>query len=146
MQNFCWKGFPPVNYECPRLPTSCKNLKSVLQNEDIAWDKVMEEVQLGRIASPFSYRSISNLRCSPVGLIPKKTGGFCLITHLSYPVGDSVNDFIDHALASVHYSSFDHAVNIINQSRTNGPINAHLTIAQVMPKYNHNNEKQEALL
>ena len=33
-----------------------------------------------------------------------------------------------------------------NQSRTNGPINAHLTIAQFMPKYNHNNEKQEALL
>ena len=33
-----------------------------------------------------------------------------------------------------------------DQSRTNGPINAHLTIAQVMPKYNHNNEKQEALL
>ena len=33
-----------------------------------------------------------------------------------------------------------------NQSRTNGPLNAHLTIAQVMPKYNHNNEKQEALL
>ena len=29
---------------------------------------------------------------------------------------------------------------------TNGPINAHLTIAQVMPKYNHNNVKQEALL
>ena len=26
-----------------------------------------------------------------------------------------------------------------NQSRTNGPINAHLTIAQVMPRYNHNN-------
>ena len=34
----------------------------------------------------------------------------------------------------------------INQSRTNGLINAHLTIASVMPKYNHNNEKQEALL
>ena len=33
-----------------------------------------------------------------------------------------------------------------NQSRTNGPINAHPTIAQVMPRYNHNNEKQEALL
>ena len=33
-----------------------------------------------------------------------------------------------------------------NQSRTNGPINANLTIAQVMPRYNHNNEKQEALL
>ena len=34
----------------------------------------------------------------------------------------------------------------LNQSRTNGPINAHLTIAQGMPRYNHNNEKQEALL
>ena len=34
----------------------------------------------------------------------------------------------------------------LNQSRANGPINAHLTIAQVMPKYKHNNEKQEALL
>ena len=33
-----------------------------------------------------------------------------------------------------------------NQSRTNGPINAHLTIAYVMSKYNHKNEKQEALL
>ena len=33
-----------------------------------------------------------------------------------------------------------------NQSRTNGHINSHLTIAQVMPRYNHNNEKQEALL
>ena len=33
-----------------------------------------------------------------------------------------------------------------DQSRTNGPIKAHLTIAQVMPRYNHNNEKQEALL
>ena len=31
-----------------------------------------------------------------------------------------------------------------NQSRTNGPINTHLTIDQVMPRYKFNNEKQEA--
>ena len=43
-------------------------------------------------------------------------------------------------------SRFSHNEAHINQSRTNGPINAHLTIVQVMPKYNHNNEKQEALL
>ena len=41
---------------------------------------------------------------------------------------------------------FSQRGSINNQSRTNGPINAHLTIAQVMPRYNHNNEKQEALL
>ena len=34
---------------------------------------------------------------------------------------------------------------IRNQSRTNGPINAHLTIAQIMPRYNHNNEKLELM-
>ena len=44
-------------------------------------------------------------------------------------------------LKTIYHSSI-----FLNQSRTNGPINAHLTIAQVMPKYNHNNEKQEALL
>ena len=47
-------------------------------------------------------------------------------------------------LTSTHNLCF--RAKIRNQSRTNGPINAHLTIAQVMPKYNHNNEKQEALL
>ena len=33
----------------------------------------------------------------------------------------------------------------MNQSRTNGPINAHLTIAQVMHRYNHNNEKTRSI-
>ena len=37
-----------------------------------------------------------------------------------------------------------HKKSLENQSRTNGPINAHLTIAQV--KLGHNNENQEALL
>ena len=64
-------------------------------------------VQLERIAGPLSYKPILNLECSQVGLIPKKTIGFRLITHLSYPVEDSVNDFIYPALASVQYSSFE---------------------------------------
>ena len=42
-------------------------------------------------------------------------------------------------------SRFEKTTTTKNQSRTNGPINAHLTIAQVMLKYNHNNENQEAL-
>ena len=65
------------------------------------------------MAGPFPFKPISNLRCSPIGLVPKKTGGFRLITHLSYPPGLSVNDGIDDALASVTYSNFDNAVGII---------------------------------
>ena len=85
----------------------------MLHNEDDAWGKVMQEVELGRIAGPFQHKPISNLRCSLVGLVPKKTGGFCLITHLSHPSGNSVSDFIDPVLSSISYSSFDNAVSMI---------------------------------
>ena len=47
------------------------------------------------IVGPFQNRPISNLRCSPIGVVPKKTGGWRLITHLSYPPSNSVNDYID---------------------------------------------------
>ena len=90
-----------INYEGPRLPTSCKNLKLLIQNEDIAWDKVMEEVHLGRIAGPFSYRPISNLRCSPVCLIPEENRWISPHNTFIVPVGDGVNDLIDPVLASV---------------------------------------------
>ena len=32
------------------------------------------------IVGPFQNRPISNLRCSPIGVVPKKTGGWRLIT------------------------------------------------------------------
>lgn len=58
-----------------------KNLKSVLTSPEAARQKVESEIVAGRIAGPFNSRPISNLRCSPIGLIPKKTGGIRLITH-----------------------------------------------------------------
>ena len=102
-----------LHYKGPFYSGECKNLKSVLQNEVLANEKLDQEVALGRMAGPFPFKPISNLRCSPIGLVPKKTGGFRLITHLSYPPGLSVNDGIDDALASVTYSNFDNAVGII---------------------------------
>jgi hypothetical protein len=70
---------------------------------------------LGRIAGPFQNRPISNLRCSPIGVVPKKTGCWRLITHLSYPPSNSVNDYIDEQHTAVHYSSFDNAVSIVKK-------------------------------
>lgn len=75
----------------------------------------MNEVNAGGIAGPFSYRPISNLRVSPIGLVPKKTGGIRLITNLSSPINGSVNDFIDTSYTSVQYSSFDRAVVMIKK-------------------------------
>jgi hypothetical protein len=50
-----------------------------------AYERVEHEITLGRIAGPFRSRPISNLRSSRIGLIPKKTSDWSLITHLYYP-------------------------------------------------------------
>lgn len=114
--NILSRGFSEgfrLNYVGPRFKSDSKNLLSALQNPEIVWDKVMSEVKNGRIAGPFENRPISNLRCSPIGIVPKKTGGFRLITHLSYPPKLSVNDFVDEKFTSVKYSSFDNAIDMI---------------------------------
>ena len=48
-----------------------------------------------------------------MGLVPKKTSVWHLITHLSIPPGNSVNDFIDEKLTTVQYSKFDNVISII---------------------------------
>ena len=67
----------------------------------VAYERVEHEIPLGRIAGPFSIRPISNMRCSPMGLVPKNTSGWSLITRFSYPPVNSVNDFIDENLTTV---------------------------------------------
>jgi hypothetical protein len=74
-----------------------------------------KEVELGRMLGPFINKPFSNLRINPVGLIPKNSGDMRLITHLSYPYGTSVNDFIDKDLSSVQYSKFDNIIDIIKR-------------------------------
>lgn len=76
---------------------------------------VNKDLILGRVAGPFVFSPLLNLRLSPVGMVPKKDGSFRLIHHLheSYPSGSSVNDFIDKSLRSVKYSSFDEPLCIL---------------------------------
>jgi hypothetical protein len=111
-----------LNYCGPRSRTDSKNLKSVIQNPEIAWEKVMNEIYCGRIAGPFLTKPISNLRCSAISIVPKKTGGFRLITHLSFPTNFSVNDYADEKFTSVKYSSFDNAINMIKNLGVNALI------------------------
>jgi hypothetical protein len=62
---------------------------------------------------PFIKKTISTLRISPIGLVPKKSG-FHLITHLSYPDKLSVNHFIDPEICKVKYSSIDNVLDMIS--------------------------------
>ena len=92
----------------------CSNLKSLDGNEAVAWEIAMKEVKLGRVAGPFTNLPLSNLRVSPVGLVPKKDGTWRLIHQLSFPEDYSVNDFIDPKYCTVQYTSFDTALDMLS--------------------------------
>ena len=108
------QGFK-LNYTGPRYSKEFDNLLSVKENPEEAIKKLQSEIDLGRMAGPFNEKPISNLRCSPIGLVPKKTGGLRLITHLSYPPNSSVNDYIDEIYTKVKYSSFDNATHMVQK-------------------------------
>jgi len=75
----------------------------------------MAEVNAGRMFGTYRFKPITNLRISLIELIPKRTGGFRLITHMSFPYLDSVNDYIDPELTRVKYSDFDNAVSMVRR-------------------------------
>ena len=112
-------GFP-LHYEGPRIHSESKNLKSALAQPDIVLQKIKKEVKCGRVAGPFHHLPIPTLRISPIGLVPKKTPNeHRLIHHLSYPLGSSVNDFIDPKFSSVQYTRFDEAIHLVQDLGTN---------------------------
>ena len=63
---------------------------------------------------PFSTKPISSLRISPIGLVQKSDNSWRLISHLSFPSGSSVNDFIHEDFRRVKCSSFDKVVEMIS--------------------------------
>ena len=116
--NYILQGFSTgfkLEYKGPRVPVFSKNLKSAIDKNCLLSKKLYDEFSLGRILGPFENPPISNLRINPVGLLPKQTGGFRLITHLSYPPGRSINDFIDPEYCHVQYSQFDNVVKIVQE-------------------------------
>ncbi|XP_062588444.1 uncharacterized protein LOC134250110 [Saccostrea cucullata] len=98
-----------------RLPMQPRNMSSAKNQLSELQSIIDKEIHLGRMAGPFDTPPISNLRCNPVGVLPKKDGSWRLITNLSGPIGNSVNDFIDPSLCSVSYDSFDHAISMIQK-------------------------------
>ncbi|XP_056008909.1 uncharacterized protein LOC130051257 [Ostrea edulis] len=91
-------------------------MKSASEHANHLLTIIEKEIALGRIAGPFSNPPFPNFRCNPIGVLPKKDGGWRLISNLSAPVGISVNEHIDPILCSVHYASFDQAISLIQTS------------------------------
>ena len=90
------------------------NIMSAYQHPEVVHQKIQKELRMGRIAGPFANRPLPTFRVTPIDLVPKKeSNDFCLIHHLSYPFGLSVNDFIDSKHCSVQYTSFDGAIHLV---------------------------------
>ena len=91
------------------------------------WDKIMDEVELGRYAGPFTEIPFENYIQSPVGLVPKagNSGKTRQIFHLScdFKNGNkSVNHHIPSEWCSVKYNDLDHAVQIALRFMEKGAI------------------------
>ena len=83
------EGFP-LHYEGDPGSSDANNLISAMQHPEVVDSKLIKERQSGCILGPFNYPPFSNLRVSPLGVIPKKAPGeFRMIHHLSFPYGDS---------------------------------------------------------
>ena len=102
-----------LHYSGPRVPIESINLKSAFEHSAEVQELLDKEVALGRLFGPLPFKPISTLRTSPIGVVPKSDGSWRLITHLSYPPGASVNDFVDPERCSVQYTSFDQAIDMV---------------------------------
>ena len=79
------EGFK-LEYTGRRIPTSCSNSKSALQNGKAVREKLSKEISLGRISGSFLPPPFPTFRSSPLALIPKSVPGeYCLILNFSYP-------------------------------------------------------------
>lgn len=104
----------PVGYTGPEKSRVSRNLVSATQHPEVVSTNLAKEINLGRVAGPFEVPPLPNLQCHPVGVVPKKhSTEWRTIYHLSYPEGDSLNDYIPKDPYSLQYVRVDDAIRII---------------------------------
>ena len=98
----------------PNSNINVSNLKSALERPIVVSEKIRKELEANRLVGPFPYPPFEFFQINPIGLVPKKEPDtFRLITHLSSPPGQSINDGIDHEFSEVHYSSIQDAISLL---------------------------------
>ena len=101
-----------IGYQGPHTHLTAPNLTSARIHPTVIDEALMKEVAENRMAGPYDSPPYYNLRCSGVGVVPKKDGGWRLINHLSAPTDNSINDFIDPRDFSLQYATIDDAIKI----------------------------------
>ena len=90
-------------------------MRSASLHPHVVADYLRKEISLGRMLGPVPPSLVGRLHTNHFGVIPKghNTGKWCLITYLSFPPGQSVNDSINPGLCSLSYTPVDKAAQIV---------------------------------
>ena len=103
-----------IGYNGPQKSRVSRNLISAHQHPDVISANLQKEIKLGWVAGPFPSAPLPNFQCHPVGVVPKKhSSDWRTIYHLSYPEGDSINDYIPKDPYSLQYVRVDDAIRIL---------------------------------
>ena len=103
-----------IGYSGPRSDRVSPNLISAVQHPDVVSLNLQKEIALGRVAGPYHSPPLPKFQCHPVGVVPKKhSTDWRTIYHLSYPQGNSINDYIPKDPYSLSYVRVDDAIHIL---------------------------------
>ncbi|KAJ1163103.1 hypothetical protein NDU88_003566 [Pleurodeles waltl] len=112
-QELLFRGFSK-GFRSPAVTRGANNLRSAREAPGVVQEKLEKELQLGRVAGPFTQPPLPNFIVSSLGIVPKKDQGkYRMVHYLSYPKGSSVNDYLEEGTCSVCYASFDEAVDLV---------------------------------
>ena len=100
------------------LKSSSRNMQSALVHPEVIQTYIDKECSLGRMLGPFGGSEPHphpHCHINRFGVIPKghTPGKWRLITDLSHPPGESVNDGIDPELCSLSYISVEQVANVV---------------------------------
>ena len=110
-------GFHIGVQEGAQLQPARKNMQSAGEHPEIIAEYLQAETAGGRILGPYSLNTMPGIHTNRFGVIPKKhqCNKWRLITDLSFPRSNSVNDAINPALCSLTYISVDQVAAIAMQ-------------------------------
>ena len=97
-----------VGYEGPVQAIRRPNLLSAKEAPEVIDGDLQLNLMKGRVAEV--HRLSSRYIISPLGLVPKPSGGYRRIHHLSTPPRKSVNDHIPTAYGQLKYALFNEAI------------------------------------
>ena len=100
-----------ICYNGPTHQVLSSNWPSAEQYRDEVLQFIQENLQLGAVAGPLD--PPPGYRASPLGAFQRKSSKKVRVIHdLSWPPGDSVNDFIPSSECSVKYVTVENVANL----------------------------------